>query len=181
MVVVSILILHSLVKKRWQRASSNGSRSRAAAQTSYNQLSNQLEQHYVVSRQYQKQLDDLSEELGEHATTEAVQIQAELQSAHEKLQRLTAIDIAQLEKNVEQLNQRCVVGETKINELQNQMAANESTIKANQDQLSKLLANIDPKYGSVEVLEQEITQTKEQIQRLNNNLKVHSRSFNKRC
>lgn len=141
-----------------------------AAQTSYNQLSNQLEQHYVVSRQYQKQLDELSEELGEHATTEAVQIQAELQSAHEKLQRLTAIDIAQLEKNVEQLNQRCVVGETKINELQNQMAANESTIKANQDQLSKLLANIDPKYGSVEVLEQEITQTKEQIQRLNNNL-----------
>ncbi|ANQ24135.1 exonuclease SbcC [Vibrio natriegens] len=141
-----------------------------AAQTSYNQLSNQLEQHYVVSRQYQKQLDDLSEELGEHATTEAVQIQAELQSAHEKLQRLTAIDIAQLEKNVEQLNQRCVVGETKINEQQNQMAANESTIKANQDQLSKLLANIDPKYGSVEVLEQEITQTKEQIQRLNNNL-----------
>ncbi|MCY9878739.1 SMC family ATPase [Vibrio natriegens] len=141
-----------------------------AAQTSYNQLSNQLEQHYVVARQYQKQLDDLSEELGEHATTEAVQIQAELQSAHEKLQRLTAIDIAQLEKNVEQLNQRCVVGETKINELQNQMAANESTIKANQDQLSKLLANIDPKYGSVEVLEQEITQTKEQIQGLNNNL-----------
>lgn len=141
-----------------------------AAQTSYNQLSNQLEQHYVVARQYQKQLDDLSEELGEHATTEVVQIQAELQSAHEKLQRLTAIDIAQLEKNVEQLNQRCVVGETKINELQNQMAANESTIKANQDQLSKLLANIDPKYGSVEVLEQEITQTKEQIQRLNNNL-----------
>ncbi|MFZ6042483.1 AAA family ATPase [Vibrio natriegens] len=141
-----------------------------AAQTSYNQLSNQLEQHYVVSRQYQKQLDDLSEELGEHATTEAVQIQAELQSAHEKLQRLTAIDIAQLEKNVEQLNQRCVVGETKINELQNQMAANESTIKANQDQLCKLLANIDPKYGSVEVLEQEITQTKEQIQRLNKSL-----------
>ncbi|ANQ19328.1 AAA family ATPase [Vibrio natriegens] len=141
-----------------------------AAQTSYNQLSNQLEQHYVVARQYQKQLDDLSEELGEHATTEAVQIQAELQSAHEKLQRLTAIDIAQLEKNVEQLNQRCVVGETKINELQNQMAANESTIKANQDQLSKLLANIDPKYGSVEVLEQEITQTKEQIQRLNKSL-----------
>ncbi|WP_372379109.1 AAA family ATPase [Vibrio natriegens] len=141
-----------------------------AAQTSYNQLSNQLEQHYVVARQYQKQLDDLSEELGEHATTEAVQIQAELQSAHEKLQRLTAIDIAQLEKNVEQLNQRCVVGETKINELQNQLAANESTIKANQDQLSKLLANIDLKYGSVEVLEQEITQTKEQIQRLNKSL-----------
>ncbi|MCF7483422.1 SMC family ATPase [Vibrio sp. J1-1] len=141
-----------------------------AAQTSYNQLSNQLEQHYVVARQYQKQVDELSEELGEHATTEAVEIQAELKSANEKLQRLTAIDIAQLEKNVEQLNQRCVVGETKINELQNQMAANESTIKANQDQLNKLLENFEPKYRSVEVLEHEITQTKEQVKRLNESL-----------
>lgn len=141
-----------------------------AAQTSYNQLSNQLEQHHVVARQYQKQVDELSEELGEHATTEAVKIQAELQSAHEKLQRLTAIDIAQLEQNVEQLNQRCVVGETKINELQNQMAANESTIKANQGQLNKLLENLDPKYRSVEVIEHEITQTKEQVKRLNESL-----------
>ena len=141
-----------------------------AAQTSYNQLSNQLEQHHVVARQYQKQVDELSEELGEHATTETVNIQAELQSAHEKLQRLTAIDIAQLEQNVEQLNQRCVVGETKINELQNQMAANESTIKANQGQLNKLLENLDPKYRSVEVIEHEITQTKEQVKRLNESL-----------
>ncbi|NVC95603.1 SMC family ATPase [Vibrio natriegens] len=141
-----------------------------AAQTLYNQLSNQLEQHHVVARQYQKQVDELSEELGEHATTETVNIQAELQSAHEKLQRLTAIDIAQLEQNVEQLNQRCVVGETKINELQNQRAANESTIKANQGQLNKLLENLDPKYRSVDVIEHEITQTKEQVKRLNESL-----------
>jgi exonuclease SbcC len=140
------------------------------ALASYNQLNNQLEQHYVVIRQYQKQVDELTKELGEHATIEAVQILAELQSLSEKLQRLTAIDVPKLEQNVEQLNQRCVVGETKINELQNQMTANESTIKANQEQLSKLLSSVDPKYSSVDVLEHEITQVKEQIKRLNESL-----------
>ncbi|MDV6250079.1 SMC family ATPase [Vibrio sp. EA2] len=140
------------------------------AQASYNQLSNQLEQHLVVARQYQKQVDELSQELGEHAKTELVTIQAELQQANEKLQKLTAIDIAELEKNVEQLNQRCIVGETKINELKNQMAGNESTIKANQGQLSKLQENLDPKYSSVEVLAEDITQTKAQIKHLNESL-----------
>ena len=142
------------------------------AQASYNQLSNQLEQHHVVARQYQKQVDELSQELGEHAKTEVITIQAELQLANEKLQKLTAIDIAELEKNVEQLNQRCIVGETKINELKNQMAGNESTIKANQGQLSKLLENLDPKYSSVEILAEEITQIKAQIKRLNERLEA---------
>lgn len=142
------------------------------AQASYNQLSNQLEQHHVVARQYQKQVDELSQELGEHAKTEVITIQAELQLANEKLQKLTAIDIAELEKNVEQLNQRCIVGETKINELKNQMAGNESTIKANQGQLSKLLENLDPKYSSVEILAEEVTQIKAQIKRLNERLEA---------
>ncbi|WP_321284403.1 SMC family ATPase [uncultured Vibrio sp.] len=142
------------------------------AQASYNQLSNQLEQHHVVARQYQKQVDELSQELGEHAKTEVITIQAELQLANEKLQKLTAIDIAELEKNVEQLSQRCIVGETKINELKNQMAGNESTIKANQGQLSKLLENLDPKYSSVEILAEEITQIKAQIKRLNERLEA---------
>ncbi|MGP8307841.1 AAA family ATPase [Vibrio sp. YIC-376] len=142
------------------------------ALAAYNKLNNQLEQHYIVVRQYQMQVDEIARELGEHATIEVAQIQDELQSLNEKLQRLTAIDIPKLEQNVEQLNQRCTVGETKINELQNQMAANESTIKANQEQLNKLLANLDPKYSSVEVLELEITQIKEQIKRLNASLET---------
>ncbi|MBR9786327.1 MAG: SMC family ATPase [Vibrionaceae bacterium] len=140
------------------------------AQASYNQLSNQLEQHHVVAQQYQKQLDELSQELGEQAKTEVVTIQTELQLANERLQQLTAIDIAQLEKDVEQLNQRCIVGETKINDLKNQMAANDSTVKANQGQLNKLLANLDPKYSSVEAVKHEITQIKEQIKHLNDSL-----------
>ncbi|CAE6944989.1 COG0419 ATPase involved in DNA repair [Vibrio sp. B1FLJ16] len=140
------------------------------ALASYNQLNNQLEQHYVVARQYQKQLDELAADLGDLAMAEVGQIQADLQSLNEKLQRLSGIDISELEKNVEQLNQRCIVGESKINELKNQMAANESTIKANQDQLNKLVANLDPKYSSLAILENEITQVKDQIKRLNDNL-----------
>ncbi|NMU06947.1 SMC family ATPase, partial [Vibrio parahaemolyticus] len=123
----------------------------------------QLEQHNVVISQYQNQCNQLKEELGEYATSEISTVQNDLQAINAQLLRLQAIDIEKLEKNVEQLNQRCVVGENKIHELQNQMAANESTVKANQEQLAQLQASIDPKYSSADLLEREILLTNEQI------------------
>ncbi|MBS9917795.1 AAA family ATPase [Vibrio alginolyticus] len=140
------------------------------AQTLLNQLSNQLEQHNVVISQYQNQCNQLKEELGEHATSEISTVQNDLQALNAQLLRLQAIDIEKLEKNVEQLNQRCVVGENKIHELQNQMAANASTVKANQEQLAQLQASIDPKYSSADLLEREILLTNEQILSLNKGL-----------
>ncbi|HBC3521911.1 TPA: SMC family ATPase [Vibrio alginolyticus] len=140
------------------------------AQTLLNQLSNQLEQHNVVISQYQNQCNQLKEELGEHATSEISTVKNDLQALKAQLLRLQAIDIETLERNVEQLNQRCVVGENKIHELQNQMAANESTVKANQEQLAQLQASIDPKYSSADLLEREILLTKEQILSLNTGL-----------
>ncbi|ARP00755.1 exonuclease subunit 2 [Vibrio alginolyticus] len=140
------------------------------AQTLLNQLSNQLEQHNVVISQYQNQYNQLKEELGEYATSEISTVQNDLQALNAQLLRLQAIDIEKLERNVEQLNQRCVVGENKIHELQNQMAANESTVKANQEQLAQLQAFIDPKYSSADLLEREILLTKEQILSLNTGL-----------
>lgn len=140
------------------------------AQTLLNQLSNQLEQHNVVISQYQNQCNQLKEELGEYATSEISTVQNDLQAINAQLLRLQAIDIEKLEKNVEQLNQRCVVGENKIHELQNQMAANESTVKANQEQLAQLQASIDPKYSSADLLEREILLTNEQILSLNTGL-----------
>ncbi len=140
------------------------------AQTLLNQLSNQLEQHNVVISQYQNQCNQLKEELGEYATSEISTVQNDLQAINAQLLRLQAIDIEKLEKNVEQLNQRCVVGENKIHELQNKMAANESTVKANQEQLAQLQASIDPKYSSADLLEREILLTKEQILSLNTGL-----------
>ncbi|MCV5246801.1 hypothetical protein OFC58_40000, partial [Escherichia coli] len=71
---------------------------------------------------------------------------------------MNAINIAQLEQSVNELNQRCLVGEGKINDLQNQMAANESTIKANRQQLAKLTASLGDKYTSLEQLENDLTQ-----------------------
>ncbi|EGQ9712661.1 SMC family ATPase [Vibrio alginolyticus] len=140
------------------------------AQTLLNQLSNQLEQHNVVISQYQNQCNQLKEELGEHATSEISTVQNDLQALNAQLLRLQAIDIEKLEKNVERLNQRCVVGENKIHELQNQMAANASTVKANQEQLAQLQASIDPKYSSADLLEREILLTNEQILSLNKGL-----------
>lgn len=140
------------------------------AQTSLNQLSNQQEQHNVVIIQHQNQIDQLKEELGEHAASEISTVQTELQALNDQLLRLQSIDIEKLEKNVEQLNQRCLVGENKIHELQNQMAANESTVQANQEQLTQLQASIDPKYSSVDALERDISLTKEQILTLNTGL-----------
>ncbi|MDG2810226.1 SMC family ATPase, partial [Vibrio parahaemolyticus] len=120
--------------------------------------------------QYQNQYNQLKEELGEYATSEISTVQNDLQALNAQLLRLQAIDIEKLERNVEQLNQRCVVGENKIHELQNQMAANESTVKANQEQLAQLQAFIDPKYSSSDLLEREILLTNEQILSLNTGL-----------
>ncbi|MDF4800321.1 SMC family ATPase, partial [Vibrio parahaemolyticus] len=89
---------------------------------------------------------------------------------NERLQHLNAINIAQLEQSVNELNQRCLVGEGKINDLQNQMAANESTIKANRQQLAKLTASLGDKYTSLEQLENDLTQIHKQIVELNNGL-----------
>ncbi|HHX8590374.1 SMC family ATPase [Vibrio alginolyticus] len=140
------------------------------AQTLLNQLSNRLEQHNVVISQYQNQCNQLKEELGEYATSEISTVQNDLQALNAQLLRLQAIDIEKIERNVEQLNQRCVVGENKIHELQNKIAANESTVEANQEQLAQLQASIDPKYSSADLLEREILLTKEQILSLNTGL-----------
>lgn len=47
------------------------------------------------------------------------------------------------------------------------MAANESTVKGNQEQLAKLSASLDAKYSSLEVLEQDIVAIQKQIAELN--------------
>ncbi|MCV5920276.1 hypothetical protein OFN60_43255, partial [Escherichia coli] len=77
-----------------------------------------------------QQIEQMVSELGQHANLELQVLQASIHQLNERLQHLNAINIAQLEQSVNELNQRCLVGEGKINDLQNQMAANESTIKA---------------------------------------------------
>lgn len=132
-----------------------------------NQLNNQLEQHNIAVGQYKQQIEQLSVELGQHASMDLSALQASMQQLNERLQQLSSINLVQLEQSVNELNQRCVTGEGKINDLQNQMAANESMIKVNQEQLAKLSASLDAKYSSLEVLEQDIVGIQKQIKELN--------------
>ncbi|NOH47445.1 SMC family ATPase [Vibrio rotiferianus] len=132
-----------------------------------NQLNNQLEQHNIAVGQYKQQIEQLSVELGHNASMDLSALQASMQQLNERLQQLSSINLVQLEQSVNELNQRCVTGEGKINDLQNQMAANESTIKVNQEQLAKLSASLDAKYSSLEVLEQDIVAIQKQIAELN--------------
>ncbi|MCV5216064.1 hypothetical protein OFC53_33035, partial [Escherichia coli] len=85
-----------------------------------------MEQHNIAIAQYTQQIEQMVSELGQNANLELQALQASIHQLNERLQHLNAINIAQLEQSVNELNQRCVVGEGKINELQNQMAANES-------------------------------------------------------
>lgn len=139
-------------------------------QVALNQLNNQLEQHNIAIGQYKQQIEQLSVELGQNASMDLGTLQASMQQLNERLQQLSSINLVQLEQSVNELNQRCVTGEGKINDLQNQMAANESTIKVNQEQLAKLSASLDPKYSSLEVLEQDIVAIQKQIAELNSAL-----------
>ena len=136
-------------------------------QVALNQLSNQLEQHNIAVGQYKQQIEQLSVELGHNASMDLSALQASMQQLNERLQQLSSINLVQLEQSVNELNQRCVTGEGKINDLQNQMAANESTIKVNREQLAKLSASLDAKYSSLEVLEQDIVAIQKQITELN--------------
>ncbi|HHP0468146.1 TPA: SMC family ATPase [Vibrio harveyi] len=139
-------------------------------QVALNQLSNQLEQHNIAVGQYKLQIEQLSVELGQTASMDLSALQASMQQLNERLQQLSSIDLVQLEQSVNELNQRCVTGEGKINDLQNQMAANESTIKVNREQLAKLSSSLDAKYSSLEVLEQDIVAIQKQIAELNSAL-----------
>ncbi|CAH1553826.1 AAA family ATPase [Vibrio rotiferianus] len=139
-------------------------------QVALNQLNNQLEQHNITIGQYKQQIEQLSVELGQNASMDLGTLQASMQQLNERLQQLSSINLVQLEQSVNELNQRCVTGEGKINDLQNQMAANESTIKVNQEQLAKLSASLDAKYSSLEVLEQDIVAIQKQIAELNSAL-----------
>ncbi|WP_253649720.1 SMC family ATPase [Vibrio sp. Y29_XK_CS5] len=141
-------------------------------QVALNQLNNQLEQHNIAVGQYKQQIEQLSVELGHNASMDLSALQASMQQLNERLQQLSSINLVQLEQSVNELNQRCVTGEGKINDLQNQMAANESTIKVNQEQLAKLSASLDAKYSSLEVLEQDIVAIQKQIMDLNTSLET---------
>ncbi|MDW6004667.1 AAA family ATPase [Vibrio mangrovi] len=136
----------------------------------YHQTTGQLEQHQAIIKQIQQQLNEMMTELGAQSETQPAQLQQDLQAVQDRLQQLSALDLVKMEQSVTTLNQRCETGETKLAELRQQIAANDSLLNAGQEQLKQLSASIDPRYHHVDVVEQEITATKKTIDTLNQGL-----------
>ncbi len=151
----------------------------ATTQAIFNQLNSQLEQHNVIAAQYQQQISQLISELGVNAERDLNELHAAIAQQTQHLKNLQSIDITKAEQSVIELNQRCVVGESKINELHNQIAAHNSTIAANQNQLANLNATLDEKYTSLTVLETEIAALQKQIFELTSGLEAAQHQLQK--
>ena len=144
---------------------------RIAVET-FNQRNNELSQHNMQVEQYQQQVGQLVAELGDNASLKLTELQTAIEQQSQYLQHLQTIDLNKLEQAVVELNQRCVTGEAKINQLQQQMSANHSAINEKQHQLANLAATLDAKYESLTVLEQEVTQLTKQIHQLTTGLEA---------
>ncbi|MEF1291370.1 SMC family ATPase, partial [Vibrio sp. M260118] len=127
---------------------------------------NALEQHQAAISLQNKYLAELEVQLGEMAATDAVQLTQQLVEQKQRLEVLAGIDVVKMEQSVQELNQRCINGEAKINELKSAMSANESAIKMQTQQLDKLVATIEPQYTTIEVVQQHYQQQQAQIAQL---------------
>ncbi|KJY84010.1 exonuclease SbcC [Vibrio galatheae] len=131
-----------------------------------NQSNNVLEQHLATINIHAKMIAELETQLGDDVTISAEQLRQDLLQQKEKLDLLSAIDLAKMEQTVLELNQRCTNGENKINELKSQMSGNQSALKVQQQQLEKLTQTIDEQFTSVAVVEQQAKLYQTQVSQL---------------
>lgn len=142
-----------------------------------NQLNGDLEQHHLLVEQYQQQINQLVNELGDNAQLPLNELQLSIANLNNQLQQLQSINLEQLTDKVNKLNERCIDGENKITELRNQMAANDSTLIARQTQLAKLVAAVGEQFADLASLEQEITRITQQRDNLNNGVEAAQTSY----
>ncbi|KGY13944.1 exonuclease SbcC [Vibrio tubiashii] len=127
---------------------------------------NALEQHQAAISLQSKHLAEVEAELGELAETDIKQLTQQLVEQKQRLEALAGIDVVKMEQSVQELNQRCINGEAKINELKSAMSANQSAIKMQTQQLDKLTVTIEPQYTSIEVVQHHYQQQQAQISQL---------------
>ncbi|MFM2587069.1 AAA family ATPase [Vibrio sp. TBV020] len=128
-----------------------------------NQASNELEQHLVQCEQQRKMVSSAESELGEHAGINVAQLEQQLVQQKLRLEQLSAIDLAKMEQMVEELNQRCSNGETKINQLKEEISANESALTLSIQQLDKIRSEIDSEFHTVAEVEAKQTQLQQTV------------------
>ncbi|WP_394126033.1 AAA family ATPase [Vibrio hepatarius] len=137
-----------------------------AALEQFNQASSALEQHLSLCEQKRAMVLAADAELGDKATLNIADVEQQLNQHQLRLQHLSAIDLIKMEQAVAELNQRCTDGEAKINQLKEEMSANDTALKLSIEQLEKISIAINGEFNSVEEVEAKRVQTQQIMSQL---------------
>ncbi|MCG9782969.1 SMC family ATPase [Vibrio brasiliensis] len=132
----------------------------------FNLASNAQQQHLNSIEQQNKLVAEAVNELADKVTIDPALLGQEIQGMSQRLTQLSAIDLVKMEHAVGELNQRCVVGDSKIHQLKTEISANDSALKMQQQQVDKVSNLIDPKYTSVDIVEQQYQVNQQTITQL---------------
>ncbi len=142
-------------------------REEKTAQTAYTNSKGLLEQHLAAIEQLNKQLDQITESLGECQGDTPLAKQTELTDVITRLEVLNQIDIHKMELSVRELKQRCANGEDKIAQVKQQMIANDSSVDMLEQQLDKLSESLANDVNSLEEINQQLILGQQYIDALN--------------
>jgi exonuclease SbcC len=137
-----------------------------AALDQFNQASSVLEQHLALCEQKKSMVMSAEADLGDKATFNIVEVDEQLSQHQLRLQHLSAIDLIKMERTVLELNQRCIDGEAKINQLKEEISANGTALKLSIEQLEKLTTAINDEFNTVEQVEVKRAQTQQFMSQL---------------
>lgn len=136
----------------------------------FNQASNALLQHQNAIAHQKTLLNELQLDLAENATLDITLLEQQIAEVANKVELLATIDLAKMEQDVVELNQRCSNGEAKIHELKAEIAANNSALGMKQQQLNKVIAGIEPTYSSIAAVDQHILANQSSINQIKQEL-----------
>jgi len=137
-----------------------------AALDQFNQASSVLEQHLALCEQKKSMMMSAEADLGDKATFNIAEVEEQLSQHLLRLQHLSAIDLVKMEQTVLELNQRCIDGEAKINQLKEEISANDTALKLSIEQLEKLTMAINGEFNTVEQVEVKRVQIQQLISQL---------------
>ncbi|MCW8335605.1 AAA family ATPase [Vibrio paucivorans] len=147
------------------------------ALNNFNHHNNLFEQHKSQLLEKGKLRGEQQANLGETTFQSIESINQALAELVARLEQLNSIDLAQMEKEVEELNQRCVTGDNKINEVREQISANDSKVELQTAQVTSLVNSIDPQYQSLEGVEKDYLNTQQTVSRINANAEHAQKAY----
>lgn len=129
-------------------------------------VSGLLAQHLHHIEQQQQSLATARADLAQNADRALVEVEQLLHQQQQRLRELASIDIEAQEKHVAELNQRCINGDEKINQLKQQQSANDSALAVQRQLLEKLSQSMDGRYQSLTDVEKSHQTNQAKIEQL---------------